>query len=263
MVDENHELGRKPKGYRNTRREHVEQETPALAVQPRRHVPPFTPKTDRQARYAALIDSSTYTFCVGPAGTGKTFVAAAKACEHLTRSPRTSVVLTRPAVEAAGEKLGFLPGELHEKFGPYMKPLLRLMIDRLGAGFVECAIKNERIRMIPMAFMRGETFDDALIIADEMQNATREQLKMLLTRLGAGSRMIIDGDPEQTDIGDASGLDDALYRLRHVEGVGIVHFERSDIVRHSIIQDVIDAYETHPLKDILKPVTPTSQLTKH
>ncbi|QSY98621.1 PhoH family protein (plasmid) [Rhizobium bangladeshense] len=217
---------------------------------PKKNIKAFRPATDRQADYADAIDFSTYTFGTGPAGTGKTYVAAIKACQHLRSSDKTKVILTRPAVEAAGEKLGFLPGELPEKFGPYMKPLMRIMIDQLGASFVDTLIKYERLQMIPLAFMRGETFEDALIIADEMQNATREQMKMLLTRIGEGSRMIIDGDPAQTDIGEDSGLEDAIYRLRNIKNVSVVRFEKSDIVRHTIIQEVITAYEREPARAI-------------
>lgn len=216
---------------------------PEPSVKPRRAAP-LRLLTEAQEDYSDAIDRSIYTFGVGPAGTGKTYVAAAKACEHLLEDNRHVVILTRPAVEAAGERLGFLPGGLADKFGPYMRPLMNIMIERLGAGFVDCAIKNGRIKMIPMAFMRGETFKHSLIIADEMQNATREQLKMLLTRIGEGSRMVIDGDPDQTDIGGESGLKDAVYRIGRLRRVGVVNFLKSDIVRHSIIQDVIEAYES-------------------
>lgn len=213
-------------------------------IRPKKNgVKAFRPLTEAQADYADAIDFSTFTFGLGPAGTGKTFVAACKACDHLKSADNTRVILTRPAIEAAGEKLGFLPGELHEKFGPYMKPIMRIMIERLGASYVETLIKYERLQMIPMAFMRGESFAETLIIADEMQNATREQMKMLLTRIGEGSRMIIDGDPAQSDIGSASGLEDAAYRLRGIKGVSVVRFTKADIVRHDIIQSVIEAYE--------------------
>lgn len=252
------------KRQKTRRKAHQEQEFEALAfdhqarqqhTRPRRNgVKAFKALTEAQASYADAIDYSTFIFGLGPAGTGKTYVAACKACDHLKgwtgEGPPTRIILTRPAVEAAGEKLGFLPGELHEKFGPYMKPLMRILIDRLGPGYVDCAIKNERIQMIPLAFMRGETFDNALILADEMQNATREQFKMLLTRIGEGSRMVIDGDPGQSDIGETSGLSDAAYRLRNVRNVALVRFAKSDIVRHDIIQDVIEAYEHEPARDL-------------
>lgn len=204
---------------------------------------PFHPMTDAQEDYAAAIDRSVFTFGIGPAGTGKTYVAACKAAEHLRNGDRTRVILTRPAVEAAGERLGFLPGTLADKFGPYMKPLMNILIEQLGRGYVECAIKNGRIQSVPMAFMRGETFKDSFIIADEMQNATQEQLKMLLTRLGAGSKMVVDGDPAQTDIGSASGLTDAVRRLQFLSKVSVVRFQRSDIVRHDITQSIVEAYE--------------------
>lgn len=221
----------------------ADQEARAQQVKPKRQVKPFVPATDRQADYVEAVTYATFTFSTGPAGCGKTYVAACLAAEHLRAAPDTKVILTRPAVEAAGERLGFMPGGLDEKFGPYMRPLMRTLIERLGEGFVACAVKNERIVCLPMAFMRGETFTDALIIADEMQNATREQLKMLLTRIGEGSRMVIDGDPQQTDLGEESGLEDAIRRLSNVKGVSVVRFTRSDIVRHSIIQDVLEAYE--------------------
>lgn len=204
---------------------------------------PFHPLTDAQEDYASAIERSVFTFAIGPAGTGKTYVAACKAAEHLRRGERSKVILTRPAIEAAGERLGFLPGTLADKFGPYMKPLMNILIEQLGNGFVECAIKNGRIQMVPMAFMRGETFKDAFIIADEMQNATQEQLKMLLTRLGQGSKMVVDGDPAQTDIGESSGLTDAVRRLQFVDKISVVRFNKSDIVRHDITQSIVEAYE--------------------
>jgi phosphate starvation-inducible PhoH-like protein len=217
----------------------------AQIIRPRKNgVKPFKSLTDKQADYADAIDFATYTFGLGPAGVGKTYVAACKACDHLKASDSTKVILTRPAVEAAGERLGFLPGDLAEKFGPHLKPLMRILVERLGDSYVETLIRYERLQMIPLAFMRGESFAESLIIADEMQNATPEQFKMLLTRIGEGSRMIIDGDPRQSDIGAASGLEDAVYKLRGIKNVAVVRFDKSDIVRHSIIQEVIEAYET-------------------
>lgn len=197
--------------------------------------------TAAQRDYAQAIKYGTYIFGIGPAGTGKTYVATTLAAQHFLDGG--DIILTRPAVEAAGEELGFLPGDLAEKFGPYMKPVMRILIDQLGEGAVECAVKNGRIQSIPMAFMRGETFANAFILADEMQNATPAQFKMLLTRIGEDSRMVIDGDPAQTDIGEDSGLMDAVGRLKGLEGVEVVRFDKDDIVRHDIIQAVIERYE--------------------
>jgi phosphate starvation-inducible PhoH-like protein len=208
-------------------------------------VKPFRPLTEAQADYSDAIDFATYTFGVGPAGTGKTYVAACKACDHLKSSDQARVILTRPVIEAAGEKLGFLPGTLAEKFGPYLKPFMRILIDRLGESFVETLVRYERLQMIPLAFMRGESYADTLIIADEAQNMTPLMFKLLLTRIGEGSRMVIDGDPTQVDPGVQSGLEDAIYRLRlrNVKNVEVVRFTKADIVRHDIIQHVLEAYE--------------------
>lgn len=223
----------------------AEQEARTQAVRPKKNVKAFRPLTDAQAYYADAIDLSTYIFALGPAGTGKTYVAACKLADHLKASTDNRAILTRPALEAGGENLGYLPGELAEKFGPYMKPLMRILIDRLSENYVDCAIKNERLIQLPLAFMRGETFDNALILATEMQNATREQFKMLLTRIGQGSRMVIEGDPKQIDLPrkEESGLEDAVRRLSPLQQVAVVRFDKTDIVRHDIIQDVLTAYE--------------------
>ena len=218
---------------------------PTASQTPReRRAPHFQPITERQQDMVDAIAASTVVFAIGPAGTGKSFVAANVAASYLLADNRRRVLVTRPAVEAAGEKLGFLPGELEEKFDPYVRPVLKILEQRLGKGAVESMVKNGRITFMPLAFMRGETFDDCFVIADEAQNMTKEQMKMLLTRIGRGSVMVVDGDPMQSDIGSKSGLEDAVYRLRDVSGVSVVRFGRSDIVRHDIIQEILDAYET-------------------
>ena len=204
-------------------------------------VEPFAPRTEAQARYAASIASQTLTFGVGPAGTGKTYVVATIAAEALLAREIERIVITRPICEA-GEKLGFLPGDMKEKTDLYMAPLVDVLNRRLGRSHVEALLKAERIQVLPLAFMRGYSLRDAYVILDEAQNTTPGQMKMFLTRMEDTAKVIVDGDLSQRDIPGPSGLADALDRLTGKPGVGVVRFTRADIVRSGFVQMVVDAY---------------------
>ena len=201
------------------------------------------PRTPNQAQYIANILDHDITFGVGPAGTGKTYLAVAAAVDALERQEIRRILLTRPAVEA-GEKLGFLPGDLAEKVNPYLRPLHDALLDMLGPQKMASLQETGIIEVAPLAFMRGRTLNDAFIILDEAQNTTREQMKMFLTRLGFGSRAAITGDITQIDLpGDKpSGLKDAMKILKGVEGVSICQLTQQDVVRHVMVQRIIEAY---------------------
>jgi phosphate starvation-inducible PhoH-like protein len=183
-------------------------------------------------------------FGVGPAGTGKTWLAAMMAAQALDKREIEKIVVTRPAVEA-GESLGFLPGEMDEKYEPYFRPVKDALEEFFGSGALEYFIKSGAIEARPLAFLRGATIKNAWLIADEMQNSTPQQMKMLLTRIGENARFIINGDPSQCDLPHnvKCGLTDGMYRLRSVGGVYTVRFEQSDIVRSGIVQEIVQAYE--------------------
>ena len=201
------------------------------------------PMTDGQRVYLQAITGHDLTFCVGPAGTGKTYLAVAVAAAMLKRGDVRKLVLVRPAVEA-GEKLGFLPGTMQEKVNPYLRPLLDALHDMMEFDQIQRYMDADLIEIVPLAFMRGRTLNDALIILDEAQNTTRSQMLMFLTRLGHGSKMIVTGDTSQIDLPDPrdSGLVDAIYRLRRTGGVARCTLAGSDIVRHSLVQRIVDAY---------------------
>jgi phosphate starvation-inducible PhoH-like protein len=202
------------------------------------------PKTEGQVKYVEAIRRHELCFCTGPAGTGKTYLAVAMAIESLKNRQVKKVVLTRPAVEA-GERLGFLPGDMLAKVNPYLRPLLDALHDMMDFEQVKLYMDNDMIEIIPLAFMRGRTLNDSFIILDEAQNTTAGQMKMFLTRMGMRSRMVVTGDVTQTDLADPSqsGLVDALRTLSHVEKIGRVELGRSDIVRHPLVQSIVDAYE--------------------
>lgn len=221
---------------------------------PARKAPPFKPRTERQRLYAETIEHRTVTFGLGPAGTGKTFVAASLAAEAFARGEIEKIVITRPAIEA-GENLGFLPGEMEDKIGPYFVPVKEVLEAVLGKGAANYAIEHQQIEFVPLAFMRGRTFKDAWIILDEAQNTTPAQMKMFLTRLGDRSKMIINGDLLQSDIPGPNGLRDAKDRLRNVPGIGMVTFLREDIVRHGLVRVIAEAYE-NPQGDQDQPQLP-------
>ncbi len=207
-----------------------------------RDTEPLVGKNRNQERYLKAMGSSTIVFGTGPAGVGKTYLATAFAADELLGGHIDQIIVTRPAIEA-GESLGFLPGEIDEKFDPYLQPFKDVLYRRLGKSHTENLIKNGRIEATPLAYIRGRTFRNAIIILDEAQNTTPEQMKMFLTRIGENSTMIINGDLRQSDIKGPNGLADALNRLGDVDGIRVVEFERKDIVRHGIIQDIIEAYE--------------------
>jgi phosphate starvation-inducible PhoH-like protein len=203
----------------------------------------INPKTQGQERYIRMIRDHDLAFGIGPAGTGKTFLAVAVAVHLLKTGAVQRVVLARPAVEA-GERLGFLPGDLQDKVNPYLRPLLDALHDMLDFGTIRRFMDNDVIELSPLAFMRGRTLNNACILLDEAQNTTRGQMKMFLTRMGHGSRMIITGDTTQIDLPDPreSGLIDAVRRLKRVPGVGFSQLTGEDVVRHSLVQRVIQAY---------------------
>ena len=204
---------------------------------------PIKPKTIGQKRYCNMIAKNTITVGVGPAGTGKTYLAVAMAVTAFRGKQVNRIILTRPAVEA-GEKLGFLPGDLQSKVDPYLRPLYDALFDMLGAETYQKYVERGNIEVAPLAYMRGRTLDDSFIILDEAQNTTREQMKMFLTRLGFNSKMVITGDITQIDLpnGAKSGLKDCMKILRNIEGIGQCTFDEKDVVRHKLVQDIIKAY---------------------
>ncbi|WP_036719047.1 PhoH family protein [Paenibacillus harenae] len=204
---------------------------------------PIRVKTIGQRHYVKTIRKLDIVFGIGPAGTGKTYLAVVMAVAALKEGSVKRIVLTRPAVEA-GENLGFLPGDLQEKVDPYLRPLYDALHDVLGPEQTVKAIERGMIEIAPLAYMRGRTLDDAFIILDEAQNTTPEQMKMFLTRLGFGSKMVITGDVTQIDLprGKNSGLIEAQRILRDIEEIGIIHFSEQDVVRHSLVQKIIVAY---------------------
>jgi phosphate starvation-inducible PhoH-like protein len=206
----------------------------------------LAPKTVNQRRYLEAIERNDMVFGVGPAGTGKTYLAVAMAVSALISKKISRIVLTRPAVEA-GERLGFLPGTLQEKIDPYLRPLYDALFDMLEQDKVEKLLERNTIEVAPLAFMRGRTLNDSFIILDEAQNATPEQMKMVLTRQGFSSKMVINGDITQIDLpsGRRSGLLDAVEVLKGVEGISFVKFDDRDVVRHPLVQRIVRAYEQY------------------
>ena len=207
---------------------------------------PIKAKTVGQQTYMKAIQKNTITIGVGPAGTGKTYLAVAAAVAAFRDKSVNRIILTRPAVEA-GERLGFLPGDLQNKVDPYLRPLYDALYDMLGAETFQKYQERGSIEVAPLAYMRGRTLDDSFIILDEAQNTTREQMKMFLTRLGFGSKIVITGDTTQIDLPDGklSGLKEAMRVLRNVEGIGICELTNADVVRHVMVQRIVEAYEKY------------------
>jgi len=202
------------------------------------------PKSVNQRRYLEAIDQHDIVFGIGPAGTGKTYLAMAQAVAFLLQKKVNRIILARPAVEA-GEKLGFLPGDLQEKVNPYLRPLYDALYDMLETDRVERLLERGTVEIAPLAFMRGRTLNDAFVILDEAQNTTSEQMKMFLTRLGFGSKAVVTGDVTQIDLptGKLSGLVEAMKIVSQVNGIAFVHFDDRDVVRHKLVAQIVKAYE--------------------
>ena len=228
-------------------REYFTRDAPATkgagqAVGTKRRV---NPKSPNQKRYLETIEQNDIVFGVGPAGTGKTYLAMAQAVSYLMAKKVSRIILARPAVEA-GEKLGFLPGDLQEKVNPYLRPLYDALYDMMETEKAMRLVERGTIEVAPIAFMRGRTLNDAFVILDEAQNTTSEQMKMFLTRLGFGSKAVVTGDITQIDLPNpkASGLIEALRIVKDIEGIGFVHFDDRDVVRHKLVQQIVKAYDS-------------------
>ena len=210
---------------------------------------PIIPRNANQAKMVKSFEENDLTFALGPAGTGKTYIAIALAVSALKSRACKRIILSRPAVEA-GEKLGFLPGDMKDKIDPYLRPLYDALEDMLPALKLKEYMEADTIQIAPLAFMRGRTLNDAIIILDEAQNTTKHQMKMFLTRLGVNGKMIVTGDCSQIDLPRSvqSGLVQALKILRGVKGIGVIEYEKKDIVRHPLVQRIVDAYEAREKK---------------
>lgn len=208
----------------------------------RRNPDPLQPLNEAQRLLISTIRANDLTFITGPAGTGKTYVAGRLAAEELDAKRIERIIVTRPAVEACGENLGFLPGELEEKFAPYLEPVRDALEDGLGSGFVDYLIAKGKIVAKPLAFMRGHDFKDSWVMLDEAQNTTPAQMYLFLTRIGRGSKVIVNGDPRQKDIKGHCGLIDALHKTRGLPGVASVEFTTGDIVRSGLVQMIVERY---------------------
>ena len=202
---------------------------------------PLQAQTEAQGQYLSAFMSAKLVFGIGPAGTGKTYLAASYAAEQLMSKRIDKIIITRPNVEV-GESMGFLPGTLEEKFAPYLAPFRDVMIERMGVGPYEYAVKSGKIAPEPLGFMRGKTFNDCVIILDEAQNVTPAEMKMLLTRIGKNCLTIVDGDADQCDLRGPSGLMDAVERLCNLDSVRVIEFAEEDIVRSGIVRDILRCY---------------------
>lgn len=218
-----------------------------MATRPRAKGAPYSSiakveaKSQKQQQYLDSISNNTITFGIGPAGTGKTFLAVYQALSHLWHKKVSRIIITRPVIEA-GEKLGYLPGDLNEKMSPYIQPILDSMIDIIGFDEMKKKIDNGKIEIAPFAYMRGRTFNNCFVILDEAQNCTYEQLKMALTRLGHGTKCVVNGDPKQVDLHN-SGLNATIAALRSMDDVGVVRFTAAEVERSTIVKKLVDAFE--------------------
>ncbi len=230
----------------DTNREHDLQQLQKDILAKTRRGEQVRAKTFRQRKYIEAMRKQDLTFCIGPAGTGKTFLAVVVAVQALLKNEFEKIILTRPAVEA-GEKLGFLPGDLQEKINPYLRPLYDAINEFIGADKLPSLMERGVIEVAPLAYMRGRTLNNAFVIVDEAQNTSPSQIKMVLTRLGFGSRMVVTGDMTQTDLPmhQESGLMTAIRILKNVEGISFCEFSQKDVVRHPLVQRIVAAYERH------------------
>jgi phosphate starvation-inducible PhoH-like protein len=224
--------------------------------------PHLTARTQNQAVYLEQIAENDITLAIGPAGTGKTYLAVASAVDALERSNVQRIVLTRPAVEA-GERLGFLPGDMHQKIDPYLRPLYDALYDLMGFEKVTKAFERGALEVAPLAFMRGRTLNNAFVILDEAQNTTPEQMKMFLTRLGFGSKAVVTGDVSQIDLpkDQRSGLVEVETILKNVTGIGLCYLNSTDVVRHPLVARIVDAYD-HAAQKVIRPKAPTASINK-
>ena len=211
---------------------------------PRVNLNDIQAKTEAQYHYQTAIDQNTVTMAIGPAGTGKTFVSVAKACEYLESKKVDRIILTRPLEDSESNRFGALPGELDQKFDPYIAPMRILLDQFLGKSKVEAYLRTGKIVAMPLAFIRGHTLDNCFVICSEMQNSTPTTMKLILTRIGKYTKLVIDGDVKQKDIKGFSGLEDAVRRLNGVKGVSTIEFTKDDIVRSDIVRYILDRYET-------------------
>jgi len=208
---------------------------------PSQKIKPFKTQTTSQKHFISAIKSNILTFGLGPAGTGKTYCTAAMAAEAITKGDVKQIVFTRPAVEA-GPGMGFLPGKLEDKFDPYFGAFKHCLVQLLGKGVVDCAVKNNNIITEPLAYMRGKTFNDAFVVLDEAQNCTEAELKMFITRIGKNASFVINGDLEQTDIGKDSGLYQTINRVSALSNIHVHSFDYEDIVRSGIVRDILQTF---------------------
>lgn len=204
---------------------------------------PLVGQTENQKRYLKAMSSHNLVFALGPAGVGKTYLSTALAAKALVDKRIERIIITRPAIEA-GENLGFLPGEIDEKFDPYLQPFRDVLNRRLGRSFTDYLINSKKIEAVPLAYIRGRTFRNAIVILDEAQNTTPAQMKMFLTRIGENCTVIVNGDPKQMDIKGPCGLIDAVKRLTHIPEVRVIEFTKDDIVRSGLVQKIVEAYES-------------------
>lgn len=227
------------RGSTSTLHDHAQYDT--TIPRQRVTVGPLEAKTPNQERYIKAIKNKTLTFGIGPAGSGKTYICGALAAQALQSGEAEQIIITRPAVEA-GESLGFLPGELDEKYQPFIAAFMGVLNERLGKSQVEYMLKSGKIIASPLAYMRGLTFKDSFVIMDEAQNATPKQMQLFLTRIGMGAKVVVNGDLDQTDINGPSGLQDAIDRVGFIPSVGVVKFGFQDIVRSGLTQEIVQAY---------------------
>lgn len=249
MKPETRSRGRSKRGSKTDKERmmDIQEEAAAEGHFPKKEIKPLEAKTENQSRYMKAMKSHKLVFGLGPAGTGKTYVCGAMAAELFKAKQIEKIIITRPAVEA-GEEMGFLPGEIEEKYAPYLQPFLEVLIERLGKSQVDYMVQYKQIEPAPLAYMRGRTFKDAMVILDEAQNTTPAQMKMFLTRLGENCTVVVNGDEAQKDIQGMSGITDAVARLSFIPSIKVIKFNHDDIVRSGLCAEIVQAYDK-PLLD--------------